>query len=143
MATTYIIGNDGYVTLGDPVKGIQVKQWAANATRVSSDVTGFGDAARRRRAGLFDITGSLSGTPVCGTTTGVISFTSVQTSNATMSLGLYTGGDTNVTTDDVFITVNPIFESFAFTSAKEGDAGVQISWQNANGALPTVGWVVT
>lgn len=141
MATDYIIGNDGFVTLAAPIQGINVKSWAANSSRVSSDVTGFSDTARRRRLGLYDIVGSLSGTPMMGTTTALITVTSAQTSAQLLVLGLYSN-NSSVTTDDVSFSVTAVFDSMSFNSTKDGDATVQVSWQNASGAVPTVAWSV-
>tara|TARA_R110000868_G_scaffold129870_2_gene339113 strand:+ start:2464 stop:2886 length:423 start_codon:yes stop_codon:yes gene_type:complete len=139
MATTYIIGNDGFVTLSQPVQGLTVKSWAANCTRVSTDITGFDDTARRRRLGLFDMTGSLTGSPMFGTTTSVITVTSLQTANSALVLGLSAG--TNSSTGVTF-SLTPVYDSFSFTSAKDGEATVAVTFQNASGAVPTVVWSV-
>ena len=143
MPLDYIIGNDGFVTLAAPVQGISVKQWAANSSRVSTDVTGFSDTARRRKLGLFDMVGSLSGVPTYGTTTALITVTATQTTAQTLVLGLTNGTSTTVTTDDVSFTITCVFDTMSFNSAKDGDASVQVSWQLSSGAVPSVVWVVT
>ena len=57
---TYVIGNDGNVTLADADEEFKVRSFAATLSRPSSDLTAFGDTGKRRRVGMLDLTGSLN-----------------------------------------------------------------------------------
>jgi len=140
---TYIIGNDGNVVIGSTVTVLKVKTFNATLSRVSSDLTGFGDAGRRRRLGMIDLAGSLTGVPaIDSTATTVTTGTSLffgQNTQYALTLKVFEG---TAATADVKIAANVVFDSFAFNSDKVGDATVSANFANSDGAAPVVTWKV-
>lgn len=140
MATTYIIGNDGDVSLGSGITNkIKVRTFAANLTRSESDLTGFGDSGRRRRLGMLDLTGSFTGSLEVndtGTTSTAVMFN--QTGTTAIVLGLFDGTATN----DCRIAANCIVNNYAFASDKTGDVTITANFANADGGAPVVTWLV-
>jgi hypothetical protein len=140
MPTTYIIGNDGDVSLGTGITNkIKVRNFAAALARTESDLTGFGDTGRRRRLGMLDLTGSLTGSLEVndtGTTSVAVMFN--QTGTTLITLGLFDGTATN----DCRIAANCIVNNYAFASDKTGDVTITANFANADGAAPVVTWLV-
>lgn len=140
MPTQYIIGNDGDVSLGAGVTNkIKVRSFAATLSRPQSDLTGFGDTGRRRRLGMLDLTGSLTGSLEVndtGTTSVAVMFN--QTATTLITLGLFDG----TATTDARIAANCVLDSYAFASDKTGDVTVTANFANADGAAPVVTWLV-
>lgn len=136
---TYLIGNDGSVTMPSGGDVIKVKTFAATLARPESDLTGFGDSGKRRRLGMLDLTGSLNGLPAIDSTASVntASFF-VSTATAALTLTLFDA----TTTTDAKIAANCIFNNFAFGSDKNGDATLTCSFSNGDGAAPVVTWLV-
>ena len=140
---TYVIGNDGNVTL--PTGGtdsIKVKSFAATLTRVESDVTAFGDTGRRRRLGMIDLTGSLTGVPAVNsagaTSTALTNMLWMSTVTQALTLTLYDGTGTT----DARIAANCIFNNAAFGYDKGGDASLTVNFSNGDGVAPVVTWLV-
>ena len=134
---TYLIGNDGNVTLSSADEEFKVRSFAATLTRPSSDLTAFGDTGKRRRLGLLDLTGSLNAvmgvnSSASGSTTSFF----VDTATAALTLTLFDS------TNDSKIVANCTFNSFAFNSDKNGDATLTANFENADGAAPVVTWQV-
>jgi len=149
MATSqYIIGNDGTVTIGTEDQ-MKVKSYAVTLSRPSSDLTAFGDGGKRRRVGLLDCTGSMNGVLMVGTgasTTAVTSIMFTKTNNWTtvtanqycsLTLGLFADG-----TVTAKIVSNVVFNSWAFNSDKNADAGVTANFENGDGSAPVLTWSV-
>jgi len=140
MPTTYIIGNDGDVSLGAGITNrIKIRSFQATLARPESDLTGFGDSGRRRRLGMLDLTGTLTGSLEVndtGTTNTAVMFN--QTSTTAIVLGLFDGTATN----DCRIAANCIVHNYAFSSDKTGDVTISASFGNADGAAPVVTWLV-
>jgi hypothetical protein len=140
MATTYIIGNDGDVSLGTGITNkIKVRTFAATLARTESDLTGFGDTGRRRRLGMLDLTGSFTGSLEvndAGTTSVAVMFN--QTGTTLITLGLFDGTATN----DARIAANCIVNNYAFASDKTQDVTITANFANADGAAPVVTWLV-
>ena len=139
MATTYLVGNDGAVAL-PAAHGMNVKVWAATLTRVSSDITGFGDTGKRRRLGIVDVTGSLSGTPFYGGT-GNSAGMDVAQAGGTLVLSL--SGQTATTTSATsaaFISMSCVFDQFALNVDKNGESSLTMNYQLSGGAAPTIVW---
>lgn len=140
MPTVYIVGNDGDVSLGAGVTNrMKVRSYAATLARVESDVTGFGDSGRRRRLGMLDLTGSLTGSVEVndtGTTNTAVMFN--QTGTTAIVLGLFDG----TATSDARIAANCILNNYAFASDKTGDVTLTANFANADGAAPVVTWLV-
>lgn len=140
MPTIYITGNDGDVSLGTGVTSrLKVRSYAANLTRVESDVTGFGDTGRRRRLGMLDLTGSLTGSVEVndtGTTNTAVMFNQPGTTAITLALFDATG------TNDARIVANCILNNYAFAAEKTGDVTLTANFANADGSAPVVTWLV-
>jgi len=136
---TYIIGNDGNVTLTDSTAVMTIKSYAATLARPSFDVTAFGDAGKRRRLGMLDLTGSLNavaGIASAGSTNTSSFFT--LTAAAALTLTIFD----STTTTDAKIAASCVFNSFAFNVDKNGETGVTANFENADGAAPVVTWLV-
>lgn len=134
---TYLIGNDGNVTLGDATAVMTIKSYAATLARQSFDVTAFGDASKRRRLGMLDLTGSLNavaGVASAGTASTASFFTS--TATAALTLTLFDA------TTDANIVATCVFNSFAFNVDKNGETGITANFENGGGAAPVVTWLV-
>ena len=149
---TYIVGNDGNVTIaigGTNQPVIKVNTFAATLTRSIHNVTGFGDTGGRRRLGMLDVTGSINGflgveSTNTGNTAVSVLFVNAQDgilSNVTNSVPVVTlslyGGTTSAK-----IVSTSLLHSFAFNSNKTGDATIACQFENANGAAPVVTWLV-
>lgn len=148
-ATTYVLGSDGFVSVAGTDQ-IKVKSYAASLFRQSFDVTAFGDAGRRKRLGFLDLTGSLSGMMIVGTTSSVAAtslFYGVRTNYSTnsaeacsLTLGLY--GTAATATVGAMIVADVVFDSFAFSSDKGGDASVTANFASGGGTAPVLTWLI-
>ena len=143
MAKTYVIGNDGAVTL--PTAGsnvLHVRSFAATISRVESDLTGFGDTGKRRRLGIVDLTGSLNGAPNVDATgsvsTDVTSAWLMSEATAALTLSIFE----QTSTADAKIAANCVFNGHAFNVDKNGDSTLTCNFSNADGLAPVVTWVV-
>lgn len=136
---TYLIGNDGAITLPSGGTVVRVKTYAATLARVESDLTAFGDTGRRRRLGMLDLTGSLNGVPaIDSTASATTSSFFVSTATAALTLTIFDA----TTTADARIAANCIFNGFAFNVDKVGDSTLSCNFSNADGAAPVVTWLV-
>ena len=148
-ATTYVLGADGFVSVAG-IDQIKVKSYAASLFRQSFDVTAFGDAGRRKRLGMLDLTGSLSGIMMVGTTSSIVVtnlFYAVRTNYSTnsaeavsLTLGLY--GTAATATVGAMIVADVVFDSFAFNSDKGGDAAVTANFASGGGTAPVLTWLI-
>ena len=132
---TYVVGNDGNVTIGTETV-MKVRSFAANLSRVKSDVTAFGDYGKRTRYGFLNVAGSLNGIMlVDATNTGVTTMTSIfwaKTSTVSLTLSLY-GTNTKI--------VSGVgMDSFAFNSDKSADATVTANFETGDGTAVAVTW---
>lgn len=134
---TYLIGNDGSVTLPSGGTVIQVRSFAATLERVESELTGFSDTGRRKRLGILDLTGSLTGVPGVDTSASTAS-TSFFNSTATGALTLTIYDSSS----DARITGNCLFNGFSFNVDKVGDSTLTCNFMNADGTAPVVTWLV-
>ena len=138
---TYLIGNDGAVTMPAGGTVVQVRSFSATLERPESELTGFADTGRRRRLGMLDLTGSLSGVPgVDGTTNATATTASFFSSTATAALTLTLFDATS--TNDARIAANCIFNGFAFAVDKTADSTLSCNFSNADGVAPVVTWLV-
>jgi hypothetical protein len=137
---TFVIGNDGNVTMPASGSVFRVRSFAANLSRVESELTGFSDTGRRKRLGMLDLTGSLSGVPAvdstASTTTAVTSMIWMNTATQALTLTIFDS------TNDARIAANCIFNGFAFNVDKTADSTVTCNFANADGAAPVVTWLV-
>lgn len=133
---TYVVGNDGSVTIGSETV-MKVRSFAATLSRAKSDVTSFGDSGKRIRYGFLNVAGSLNGVMLVDTTsTGVTAQSSVfwmKTSTVSLTLSLY-GTNTKI--------VSGVgMDSFAFNSDKSGDATVTANFETGDGTAVAVTWM--
>jgi hypothetical protein len=136
---TYLIGNDGAVTMPAGGTVLQVRSYSATLERPESELTGFADTGRRRRLGMLDLTGSLSGVPgVDSTATTTTTNFFIGTSTAALTLTLFDATSTN----DARIAANCIFNGFAFAVDKTADSTLSCNFSNADGVAPVVTWLV-
>jgi hypothetical protein len=137
---TFVIGNDGNVTMPASGSVFRVRSFAANLSRVESELTGFSDTGRRKRLGMLDLTGSLSGVPAvdstASTTTALTSMIWMNTATQALTLTIYDS------TNDARIAANCIFNGFAFNVDKTADSTVTCNFANADGVAPVVTWLV-
>jgi hypothetical protein len=137
---TFVIGNDGNVTMPASGSVFRVRSFAANLSRVESELTGFSDTGRRKRLGMLDLTGSLSGVPAvdstASTTTALTSMIWMNTATQALTLTIFDS------TNDARIAANCIFNGFAFNVDKTADSTVTCNFANADGAAPVVTWLV-
>jgi len=138
--TTYLVGNDGSVTMPAGGEVINVRSFNATLERVESDVTGFADTGRRRRLGMLDLTGTLNGVPGVGTTTTSAATQCIFLQNATaaLTLNLFDGAGTT----DAKIAANCIFNGYAFNVDKTGDSTISANFSNGDGTAPVVTWLI-
>jgi hypothetical protein len=137
---TYLIGNDGNVTMPSGGDVIKVKTFAATLARPESDLTGFGDTGKRRRLGLLDLTGSLNGIPASDSTaTANTASFFVSTSTAALALSIL---DVAASTNDARIAANCVFNNFACNGDKNGDSTLTCNFSNGDGTAPVVTWLV-
>lgn len=136
---TYLIGNDGAITLPSGGTVVRVKTYAATLARVESDLTAFGDTGRRRRLGMLDLTGSLNGVPAVDSTASTTSSSFfVATATAALTLTLFDA----TTTADARLAANCVFNNFAFNVDRAGDSTLTVNFSNGDGAAPVVTWLV-
>ena len=136
---TYLIGNDGAITLPSGGTVVRVKTYAATLARVESDLTAFGDTGRRRRLGMLDLTGSLNGVPAVDSTASTTSSSFfVSTATAALTLTLFDA----TTTADARLAANCVFNNFAFNVDRAGDSTLTVNFSNGDGAAPVVTWLV-
>ena len=140
-ANTYIVGNDGDVTIGT-VDLMKVRSFAATVSRSKQDVTAFGDAAKRVRYGFLNVSGSLNGVMLYAVSTTSMTATSSTSSfwsgTTTQSLTLTLAG-TGTSASKIVTGVG--FDSFAFNSDKSGDATVTANFETGDGTAPVVTWL--
>lgn len=147
----YIVGNDGDVSFsiaGTAQSFMKVTQFTANLSRNVSVITGFGDTGGRRRLGMLDLTGTLSG--VAGVGIGTVStstqniyiqdFSNPLTNNTNhmvqATLSLYKSG-----TNEAKIVAKCVLYNWSFNSAKAGDSTLSCNMENADGVAPVVTWL--
>lgn len=147
----YIVGNDGDVSFsigGTAQSFMKVSQFTANLSRNVSVITGFGDTGGRRRLGMLDLTGTLSG--VAGVGIGTVStstqniyiqdFSNPLTNNTNhmvqATLSLYKSGTT-----EAKIVAKCVLYNWSFNSAKAGDSTLSCNMENADGVAPVVTWL--
>jgi len=139
---TFLIGNDGNVTMPTAGNVMRVRSFAATLSRVETELTGFADTGRRRRMGMLDLTGSLNGVPAIDSTAATsIAATSIlfiNTATQALTLTIYDGP----TTTDARIAANCVFNNFAFSVDKVGDNTVTCNFSNGDGTAPVVTWLV-
>lgn len=130
MATTYT-GNDGDVS--GPL-GAKLSTFNVSVSRISHDITGFSNAGRERKLGLWDIRGSAGG--FSQSDTGAPWSMQTNLTGQTITLYILQGSGAN----DGSIQFNCVMEDIAFSVSKAGDNAVTfnfgLSSTIAAGTLP-------
>ncbi len=146
MAT--VVGNDGHATLPSGYN-MNIKTWAATISRVSSDVTGFGNTGRARRLGILDITGSLGGTPfvsVAGDPFGLTGGTGDPAAQAGGTISLHVLGTSTATTyatGQAMVQFGAVFNSWAFNVDKTGESTITMNFEMNDTNGGTIVWATT
>ncbi len=143
------VGNDGYATLPS-AHGMNVKTWAATISRVSSDITGFGNTGRARRLGILDITGSLGGNPTVsvasGDPFGLTGGTGDPAAQAGGTLSLHVLGTSTATsyaTGQAMVQFGCVFNSWAFSVDKSGESTITMNFEMNDTNGGTIVWATT
>jgi hypothetical protein len=131
MALTYLTGNDGSISLPS-AHGAQLQTWNATWSRQASDVTGYGDTGRRRRLGIWDITGSAGGTLIADSANAGPGVDHANIDGAAITLQAYGTACQYV--------VTAVMSQVAIGITKTGDATISFDFQVSNGTIPTETW---
>jgi hypothetical protein len=137
MATTYV-GNEGGVTGG--TVAAKINTWQATVSRVSHDITGFSDAGRVRKLGLYDITGSAGGLLESSASSPWSLLTNITGATITLAVLAHT-----TTSSASSINFNAVMNDVAMSSAKGGDAAVTFNFglSASNTSIMTSVWQAT
>jgi len=138
----YITGSDGNCTLGSDNKA-QFNTWSATVTRTVHDVTGFGDAGRRRILGLLDVTGSAGGVPISNATSTAPDAGGGSSANTGLQALGSTGGTITLTFDGSNTSTwafAAVIDSIAASSTMGGDSTITFNFQMSGGAALTETW---
>ncbi len=148
MAAVIAVGNDGYATLPS-AHGMNVKTWAATVSRVSSDVTGFGNTGRGRRLGILDITGSLGGSPIVNSPDpfGLAAGIGDPAAQAGGTLSLHVMGtatsSTATSASNAMIQFGCVFNSWAFSVDKTGESTITMNFEMNDTNGGTIVWATS
>lgn len=138
MALTYLTGNDGGVALGTATNhNAQFNVWNATFSRNVSDISGFGDSARRRRLGVYDVSGSAGGFMLADINGPGANTTDWSSSG--ISIFLHAKGSGTAVSSCTLSFVAVVSE-IAMSNAKTGDAAISFNFQLSGGAAPTETW---
>jgi hypothetical protein len=141
------VGNDGFATLPAGYQ-LNVKTWALNVARVSSDTTGFAHSGRTRRLGVLDITGSVGGNPIVsaagsdvfGLGVGGIGAPAAQ-SGGTISLHVIgTSTSTTLAAGQAMIQFDAVFASWALSVDKAGESTITMNVEMNDSNGPSIVW---
>jgi len=138
MPLTYLTGNDGGVALGTATNhNAQFNVWNATFSRNVSDISGFGDGARRRRLGVYDVQGSAGGFMVADGTSPGANTTDWSSTGITVLLHAKGSG---TSPSSCTLSFGAIISDIAMSNAKTGDAAVSFNFQLSSGSAPTETW---
>jgi hypothetical protein len=130
MPTTYLTGNDGSIVFPNAHQA-QFATWNATFSRNVSDVTGYSDSGRRRRLGIWDVSGSAGGTMI------------TDGANSSPGVGSQTEGGSSITlraSTACYYTLTAVISEIAATSTKTGDAALSFNFAISDGTIPTETW---
>ena len=140
------VGNDGFATLPAGYQ-LNVKTWALNVARVSSDTTGFSHSGRTRRLGVLDITGSVGGNPIVSAAgSNVFGRTSsvgapAEQSGGTISLHVIgTSTSTTLAAGQAMIQFDAVFASWALSVDKAGESTITMNVEMNDSNGPSIVW---
>ena len=132
MPVTYLTGNDGSAQLGTSNEHkAALNVWSATFSRNVSDISAFGDGARRRRLGVADVTGSAGGFLIFDDPGPGVNTTDWKTDGIDLTLTAGAG---------CTYQFAAIISEIAFSNAKTGDAAVSFNFQLSGGLAPTETW---
>lgn len=140
MAQIYLTGYDGTADL-TTAHNANLKTWSLQHSKAVADITGFNDAAHRRRLGLQDCVGSCGGTMIANTTN---NRPGVQTNNAATAgwsrdgVAITFGASSNSTVCSYAMTA--IVSGINQNVTKDGDSAITFDVQLASGSAPTETW---
>lgn len=131
--TTYLTGNDGNCKFGTSTTNHNAafNVWNASFSRNVSDISAFGDSARRRRLGVADVSGSAGGFLIHDDPGPGVNTTDWSTDGVDMTLTAASG---------CTFAFGAIVSEIAISNAKTGDAAVSFNFQLSSGAAPTETW---
>lgn len=128
MSTIYLTGNDGGITF-PAAHNAAFATWNATFSRNVSEVTSFGDTGRRRRLGIWDVTGSAGGTLIGdGGSPGITE--TVDTGSA-ITLKASTA---------CTYALTAVISDIAMSVTKTGDSAISFNFAISNGSIPTETW---
>ncbi len=130
MPTTYLTGNDGGITFPNAHQA-QFATWNATFARNVSDVTGYGDSGRRRRLGIWDVSGSAGGTLIADEANASPGVGGADPDGASITLKASTACTYSLTA---------VISDIAVSSTKTGDAAVSFNFAISDGAIPVEVW---
>jgi hypothetical protein len=130
MATQYLVGNDGSITMPTAHRA-HLSTWSAEFSYVSTNITGFSDSSVRRRLGVIDMTGSAGGTPYYNSANTAPGVDSANADGAALTLTVGTG-----------CTYNPtvVMSGFSFNVDKNGASTIAFNFENCDGAAIVETW---
>jgi hypothetical protein len=145
MPTAYLTGNDGAVVLGtDFAHNAHFNVWNATFSRVTSDISGFSDAARRRRLGVHDVQGSAGGFLKAGAADTRPGLRTNEWASDGVDILLHARAPTSALTATAGTACTMSFKAIltdaAISHSKVGDAAITFNFQLAGGAAPTETW---
>jgi hypothetical protein len=140
MPLSYLTGNDGGVALGTATNhNAQFNVWNATFSRNVSDISGFGDGARRRRLGVYDVSGSAGGFMVADGAGPGANTTDWSSTGITVFLHARGAGTVTPATACT-LSFGAIISDIAMSNVKTGDAAVSFNFQLSSGSAPTETW---
>lgn len=131
MPLTYLTGNDGGCSLPSG-HGAQLQSWNANFSRQVTDVTGYSDTGRRRRLGLWDVSGSAGGTMIADAANAGPGVDHTNLDGALITL------QANGTACQYQITA--VMTQITMGVTKTGDSTLSFDFSNSAGTIPTETW---
>jgi hypothetical protein len=140
--STFLTGNDGGFFAGTN-HSANFNVWNASVSRVSSDVTGFGDAGRRRRLGVWDITGSAGGFLIADSSNSKPGINTTNWLTAGQAIYLHAKGSGTVATNATNVctlVTTAVISNIAISVAKTGDAAISLDFENSGGTIPIEVW---
>ncbi len=132
-----ISGNTGSVTGG--VSAV-LNTWSATISRAVSDVTGFGNFARHRILGVYDLTGSAGG--IMDDATAFVG-TSANTNQPAAMTAITGASITLLAKTGCSIGAPVVVDSISLGSSKTGDATLSFNFSLASGTATASPFTIT
>ena len=146
MTVEFITGNDGSVTFPSTWgSATKLSTWSASFSRVSTNISGFGDATHRRRLGVIDVTGSAAGhlaRDAASAKPGEDLLDGANLAGASITLTVSPDPDSVGAELACSYTFIAVCDAMQISTDKNGDQTVSFNFQLAGGAAPVVLWHV-